>query len=99
MREFVEQGAVVRLHGFKQLRFRHTDLILERGIAGTFAAMVNRRTRSHFRNDAFAFLNALEFRFRFRSRDGWRTDSFALSDIEDAVIAKKRDALFLALGF
>src|SRR5436190_21564836 len=57
------------------------------------------RSFRHCRNDLFAFLNRLKRRIglnRWNDRD---IDAFALSDVKDAVITKKRNALVFAVAF
>jgi len=59
--------------------------------------MMNRRPLRHISNDLFAFLYALKLRAGLNGWNCWNIDSFALCDIEDAVVTKERNGLASSL--
>src|SRR6266700_2825555 len=99
MCQFMEERAVISFTGFKQSCLGHTDCIEWRGIAGTGAIVTDVRSFRHCGNHLLAFFNRLKRRIglnRWNDRD---IDTLALSDVKDAVITKKRNALVFTVAF
>src|ERR1700722_5498483 len=95
MGQLVEEDSVIRMRGFKRFPLGHPDDVFAWGIAGTPAPVLNRRATRHFGVDLFVFLDGVKVPVDLRW--GREVVSFALEDIEDAVIAEKRDFLGFAV--